>query len=764
MGRIIVLANPLDPEDRVEYQHSGPFINWLTEHYPKGFETPHVASLNVQRLLVENYDTVLGEDDVLVLGIFPAAPAFFMAAPFGMSAFWAGITSFVVGTVISIGLSYAINALFGPKGASPTAPRAQGSTPVAGSVYSMSIPTNTARIGQPIPAVYGRNILVPDLAAQPYAFYRDNQQYVDQILCLGHGEFEVEEVKVAATNVAELASGIVTYYQIPSSWHQKTFGIIQDSTGIRENVYTSLEVSDQEFYAASGGVFTTGIEMWNGCFIDCDDEGITGNFWLSDQAAEYAEAHRDGAREVYMVIADGPNAGTWRMAYLVHSGNTGERAASWMYQRGFIDGYFDAENNYVARDTWFSSGRSTVTLTYTRPGSEQEGGPIGPFAASPSCMLTELLQYDVVWPNGCYKLGETGGLEPFSVAGTFLAELVDNAGVALGPSYLYEWYETLATNTPQRRSYDHVVPKGRYRVTGARGSAKSDRGQDQSACYWVGLKSILGPYCDDPQDVYGDVTLLAVRIKATEGLSSASHNRISVKATRKLNGVTTRHPVDAFRDIFTEQKYGGRRPLTELDTAALETVRAEVPDCKFDGIFDQKGTLWEALKLSVQMIRGIPITDGSVVSLVRDKPHSAPVAAFSQDNITSLSRAYLFVEADDFDGVEGEYVDPLDGSKQYVIWPTNSANPESMTLWGCTSMARAQCFIQQWWQQKSLRRRLTTFETELDAHVLLLGDPINITHPVLGPSPVLHVVSAVKPKDELHVEVEAFVYEPGVFA
>lgn len=264
--------------------------------------------------------------------------------------------------------------------------------------------------------------------------------------------------------------------------------------------------------------------------------------------------------------------------------------------------------------------------------------------------------------------------------------------------------------------------------------------------------------------VYGDVTLLAVRIKATEGMSSAAHNRISVNCTRKLNGVATRHPVDAFKDVFTNQVYGGRRPLTELDTAALETVRAEVPDCKFDGIFDQKSTIWEGLKLSVQMIRGIPITDGSVVSLVRDKPHSTPVAAFSQDNITNLSRAYLFVEADDFDGVEGEYVDPLDGSKQYVVWPPTAANPESMTLWGCTSMARAQCFIQQWWNQKSLRRRLTTFETELDAHVLLLGDPINITHPALGPNPVLHVVSAIKPKDELHVEVEAFVYEPGVFA
>jgi hypothetical protein len=751
MGRIVACTNPLDPTDVQTFRHTGPFIDWLEQHYPAGFSGPHVAALNLTRLAVEDYDTVIGPQDVLSLAIMPGVPVAVFA---GLGTFWSTVAAAAANAIIAVGLNYAINALFGPKAAAPTAPAATISTPTAGSVYSLSVPTNLARLGEPIPVCYGKNLVVPNQAMTPYSYYSTNDQYICQIMCIGQDEYTVHDIKVAESSTVELGTDVVYAAVWPASAHLKTFGTIQAATGIYENVYTSPEVTDLELYGDVGGVFITGVQTWNGAWPFGGDYPAAGMFMLDTEASEYAEAIRNG-RAVYMAITNGGAAdGTYQITYMMHSGSGDDPKPPELYRLGTISPAF-----------WPATGHFTANLTYTPAGEGNVGAPVGPFAASPTCMLTEHLQYDLVLPNGCFMLDSTSGaLLPYTVSITFVAALIDNDGAELGPWSTYVWTETMATNTPQRRTIDHAVPKGRYAVRAERGTPESDRGQDNSKTYWVGLKSILGPYCDSTVPVYGDVTLLAVRIKATEGISSTASDHISVSCTRKIDGIETRSPVDAFRDIYTNTVYGGRRPLTELDEAALAAVTAEVPDCVFDAIFDQGSTIWEALGLSVQMIRGIPIISGGLVSLVRDKPQCVPVAAFNEDRIAELTRSYLFNEVGDYDGLEGEYIDPLDGSKQYVMWPQTAENPESVTLWGCTSMARAQCFLQQFWLQRTLRRRLTTFKCELDSHAIEVGDPINITHRTLGAGPVMHVVSAIRPSDEFTAEVDAYIYEPGVFA
>jgi len=759
MGRIVVSQNPLDRTDVQVHTHTGPFIDWLTAHFPAGFTGPHVAALNLKRLAVEDYDTQVGPRDLVSLAVMPGVPAAVFA---GLGTFWGTVAAVAANAVIAVGLNYAINALFGPKAAAPGAPAASVSTPAAGSVYSLSVPTNMARIGQPIQVCYGKNLVTPAQAMTPYSYFLDNNQYVCQIMAIGQGTYEIHEIKIAESNVSEISTDVVGYSVWPSSAHLMTFGTIQAATGIYENVYTSPEVTDLELYAIKGGVFTTTAQLWNGCWVNFEYDGVDCDlfngamFRLSAEAGEYAEALAEG-RPVYMTVTNGgANNGTYPVGYIVSSKNLNDgEPDDRMYVQGTIANPF----------LWPTDNTATVTLSYTTAEEQETGGALGPYAASPSCMLTEHLQFDLVFPSGCYGVNsESGALTPFLVGVTFTIELVDNTGVELGPTYSLAWSESMASNTPQRRTIDYYPSKGRYRVKAERTTPMSDRAQDQSLCYWTGLKSILGPYCDSTVPVYGDVTLLAMRIKATEGLSSSAHDHVSVSCTRQIDGVSTRSPIDAFQDIYTNTIYGGRRPLPELDTAALAAVAAEVPDCKFDAIFDQASTIWEALQLSVQMIRGIPIISGGLISLVRDKPQCVPVAAFDEDRITSLTRSYLFAEVGDYDGIEGEYIDPIDGSKQYVVWPIAAENPEAMTLWGCTSMARAQCFIQQFWQQRQLRRRLTTFATELDAHAIDVGDPINITHRTLGSGPVMHIVSAIRPSDQYAAEVDAYIYEPGVFA
>ena len=68
-----------------------------------------------------------------------------------------------------------------------------GSMSSPGSVYNGSTSANQARLGQPIPAIYGRHRIFPDYASQPYVEYRDNDQYFFALFCVGQGRYSLRD-------------------------------------------------------------------------------------------------------------------------------------------------------------------------------------------------------------------------------------------------------------------------------------------------------------------------------------------------------------------------------------------------------------------------------------------------------------------------------------------------------------------------------------------------------------------------------------------
>ena len=90
-------------------------------------------------------------------------------------------------------------------------------------------------IGNPIPVIYGRHLIYPDFASQPYYRYIDNEQYVYQLHCIGQGEYDVEQIRIEDTPI--------------SSFEEITCQIIrpnEKNTLFDEDVITSAEVAGQE--------------------------------------------------------------------------------------------------------------------------------------------------------------------------------------------------------------------------------------------------------------------------------------------------------------------------------------------------------------------------------------------------------------------------------------------------------------------------------------------------------------------------------------
>jgi len=136
---------------------------------------------------------------------------------------------------VIIGGSYAVNS-FLPLPSVPVN-QAEAMKPPS-PTYNVSAQNNIGRIGQPIPCLYGTHIIYPDLASKPYTEYNNNVQYLYMLLCLGHGEIDVEQINIDDTPIENFTD---------LEW--KVYPPNTPVTQYSENVVTSIEVAGQVLFA-----------------------------------------------------------------------------------------------------------------------------------------------------------------------------------------------------------------------------------------------------------------------------------------------------------------------------------------------------------------------------------------------------------------------------------------------------------------------------------------------------------------------------------
>lgn len=119
-------------------------------------------------------------------------------------------------SVVAAGIGFIGNTLishaFAGRPALPT-PQQQATMAAPSPTYSAQAQGNLARLDAAIPVQYGRLNVYPDLAAQPYAEFAGNEQYLYHLLCLGEGYFDIEEIAIEDTpigNFPEIDTQIIT--------------------------------------------------------------------------------------------------------------------------------------------------------------------------------------------------------------------------------------------------------------------------------------------------------------------------------------------------------------------------------------------------------------------------------------------------------------------------------------------------------------------------------------------------------------------------
>jgi hypothetical protein len=657
---------------------------------------PRIAILNGRPILRAEWRRKLRDGDQLMFAVLPRGGgggggsnpmrallslALMAFAPWAAGAVLGSAASsvlfgtFTVGQATSLGIimagQAAINALM------PT-PRATN-MPSPSPTYSIGAQGNQARIEQAIPAQYGRLLAWPDLAAQPYTEYAGNEQYLFQLLCLGVGEYDIEEIRIEDTPISaftEVESEIIA----PGG----------QVTLFPTNVISSVEVSGQELTGRKSGTYSQ-----SGTTITVTE---TGHGRVVGQAIQLDIQTGSGVSG-YFNIATAPTADTFTVtaaAALTASGDT--------YIRSLVGG-------------------------------------VDGFLASEAGTIAQSIAIDVVFPLGLFLTDGSGDMVTLGAQVIMQAMRVDDNGLPIGS------WTTLATEiindrtvTPQARSFRYALPvPGRYRVRAWRQDTKQEGTDRGHQMIWAGLRA----YLSETQD-FGPVTLIAMRMRATNNLSAQASRRIGVLATRKLpvwNGTTwataaaSRSIAWAIADAARDADYGAGLADTAIDLDALLALDAiwTARGDTFDGRFDQSSSWWEAVSKIAMAGRSQIFMQGGKLRIVRDGEQTLPVALFSMRNIKrgSFSIDYMMPSDATADALDVSYFDQVTWSPRRVraaLSGSTMAKPVKMELFGVTQRAQALREGLYHAAANKYRRRFVRFTTEMEGFIPSLGDLIAIQH------------------------------------
>jgi hypothetical protein len=679
---IRIHRDPLRPGDyeRREAEPGQRLIDWLSSEHPAGFGRPIVLHLNGRPLKIADSDYVLQRGDLVHVLVQPGAQ---VVGPI--------IVQAIISAAIAAVASIAFSLIFKPK-----RPNAQ-ETPAPDPIYSITGAQVAARLSEPVPVLYGQVVTVPDYAAQPYVFFAENNQFLDQLLVIGQGDYDLQELLIGETPVSAMEGDAVQFWLFNPAEHGQAMGTIEAATGIMENVVTSAEVGDQELSGQAQG-----------------------------DVVEFEEHVWFNAPNQITFVNFGPPAGYTLVQVRGSERNDGDYTVA-----SFND---STDILTVAEGTIRDEepgGGVLATLRYFKT-VDQLG--VGPFITNKPGVQGDRLILDFIWPGGLFEIDtDTGDLLRVTVGFNIDYQQVADDGTPIGAWVSAPQSVTANTNTPLRRTVEIAVAPGRYRVKVIRTTPGSFSANQTSNFTWAGLKFRIVP---TPTPVYGPVCLLAIRMRATNGIASSASGRIRARVQRRLPpmgsgaAVPSRSPADAFCDVLANPVYGAGRPLGEIDLVELARLAASWGgQAEFNGAFAQRSTIWEALNIVLQTANAAPLPTGQVMSLVQDGPKASRRQLFTDANMVrgSLAVGYTFDRPGDYDGVRVEYRDPVTWNPLYSTWPADAEQPDQVQLFGCSSGTQAAQFAKLLWNKRTTLRKTAHFETELEGLLARMGDRIGIS-------------------------------------
>ena len=707
-----IFFNPIDAADVKEFPVAPGtlIIDFLQEHYPAGFDGFVRVFAGVEEVALEDLDREVAEQELITILIMPGTGA--------------EIGAGLIIAAIGVGVGLVLNLIF-----PPTAPKG-AKNETESPVYSLNASRNKARLGDPVSSHYGTVSFPPDYASQPTIWYSgsSNSMFVDELLCLGHGEYDIDEIYIGDTPISAIEPGSVTVWKFGPLEHRQQMGIIRNTI--------SNETVDTPIAGVFRENFITSPEVEN--FVFAADRSPEVDTPIGFSGIAYATAY-DPVKKLDVIghISKVPNT------LDIRAGDTITLAGTISNNGSFLIGSVEPDS---AEPTVYNTIFQTVTApigfndedplngTYTM-NTAADTMIAGPYRAQKPGQEVTRIEVSLIFQQGLYRVdGTSGKIKTATVDVKISVQRInDETGAPIGLPV----EKTEAFTDKRRQVLRHTIlmpnlVQGAYDVTVERVTPIPDDDRKHDDVTWAGLSAELAKVTTP---VYGDVTMLAVRLKATNGLGSAARERIRVTATRIIEDVgDSSNPISVINDIWTNSVYGLGRPQNELDLnklfpLAIEWAGEDGP--KFNGSFDQRGTGFNAMNDVISMAGGKIVQYGGLTSVALDFQQPVRTALFTSGNIAkdSMQIEYSFDTTSDYDGVQIEYRD-ASFQPAFITYPPSATMPDTFVLFGCTDQVYAEQYATYLHRVRRTRRKQVTFTTELEGLVPQIGGRFAVAHPL----------------------------------
>ena len=593
---------------------------------------------------------------------------------------------------------------------------------------------NTARPNERVPDIYGEVRAVPDLIAKPYFRFEANQEVEYSYLCVGRGEFRIQDIKDDQTPIEDIAAVAVEVYG-PYQSPNKTGKIIQQSIGraIDERVWGAVKsnaVTGQLLRAPDA----TLIEGDNDIAFNTPDQIVTNN--------------QDINFESFFAVGD-----TITIANSLTGKPVNDIDLNGTYE------IFQVSNNAIVlinpgliNSNW---NQPNVLTNYTDATlSSPDEKWVGPFTVkSPWIILANYIA-----SNGMYKDdGEdqnaiTVEIETEMVQVNSLGEqiagtkqttrrFIEGSDVLQNSRSESSWYELTGNATPA------IAKEKLWEVRARRITPTFDEKDTRfvDEVQWRDLYSI--EYVD--KDAFGDVTTIMVRTPATAGALSIKQRKLNCLAWRKIpsripntNTFTNYNETNSdatliIRHIALDPTLGNMQE-SDLDYDSMFTASSRnrtyfgTTDCVFfNHTFDNKDLSAEEMLISVaNAMFSVPYRQGSKLKLNFEQKTDMSKLLFNHRNKIPGSevRNVRFGTSDDHDGVEFDWVDISDGATEtyQIPYDGSASNPKKIEMVGITNKVQSHMHAWREWQKLQFQNVAVEFDSTAEAAILTLNDRILI--------------------------------------
>jgi hypothetical protein len=551
--------------------------------------------------------------------------------------------------------------------------------------------TNSVRIYQAIPDIYGKIVSYPDLVtSEASRLYVNNKTNLRQIMVVGAGEYDIP------TTGNSIRLGDTPVSQMPGSSVQVINPVSGDAIIADYEVHNSVsQVEGQELRGTEGA--TVGIAN---ATIDYDD--------LTDVATITATGDLssvfDPAENIILEVIQG---GLTKINSLHVISTVTTNVAT-------ID-------NASTFDSFWTSGAS-FPFTAENGSRMRAGGVkqyVGPFDTG---VAGDALIVDIAYVRGLVGEALDGFLVKTVVIEVKYIEIDAPGGTEIGVE------QTITANhTPespetfdrQNRSIfidiDGVGGEKKfYRVKVARTTDASDKTDEPDMAKWERLASVSR----STNKSFGNITMLDVNIPETSGALSPRKNKVNLDVTRKTVSYDTNtgtvinviSPSKRFADaILHEYTVVFSRNAQELDLDELYAIQEELDlvdeaqTGEFSFSFDDLDvSLGERMETICNAARVRTYMDGGLWRFTREQVQLIPNGMITRKDIASersYSRTWRPRIPSQHNGVRLEFVDPETNKRAYANRTFNefgtviigaSSNPMEIQLGGCRNRFQAE--------------------------------------------------------------------------